>query len=442
MQPSLSYFKTGKTERWLIKQQLNMQYLWWAIVSIMNAALVIVFYRTELLSYFSGIFSVGNFLLAILIRNELILHLLYQLAVSVSKRIAIGKYYINASVHHLGAVHAASASWGFMWLLINELQHLNDLNRVVLVTTSFPLLILLLSIIVTATPLFRRRFHTVFEKSHRCLGWISLAILTLHIVLLHFSVDSRQAPSLKAILVDPMFLMATVMIGSIAVTWISLRRCDCFTIQRSFSDVLVITVPGTANVETFAQISLDLIRWHSFSIAGMYFDQRSGELNVELMIRATNEWTASVLDRHGAQFQRNHIYQKNLPDRIWIRSVKSPDFMLSIHAYSWALIIATETGIVSVLPYIATSGHKLCLLWIGDISQEFYSEQVWSILCTHPFLEIYDAGLDRDPNVSELAAKAIAEFRPEAVFCVSNKAVTEIVTKVCLAKGIPAYGIT
>lgn len=60
------------------------------------------FYQTVYLTDVStAIFSVGNILVAILVRNELVLHLLYRLAVWTSVRVNYGKYYLNSAVRSL-----------------------------------------------------------------------------------------------------------------------------------------------------------------------------------------------------------------------------------------------------------------------------------------------------------------------------------------------------
>lgn len=139
-----------------------MSYLWWILISTINTTLFIAFYKTEFLPNLSSIFSVSNLFLETLIRNDLVLQGFYSLAVSVSKVATVGRYYINASVHHIGGIHAAAATWGFVWLLIDVLQHLNHSTRLVLFTTSFPLLFLWLSIILTALPFFRQRLCCAF----------------------------------------------------------------------------------------------------------------------------------------------------------------------------------------------------------------------------------------------------------------------------------------
>lgn len=433
MQLSLPQLRTGRTEQWLIRQKLNMHQVWWVITSMINVVFLITSYRSELLPYISGTFSVGNLLLATLVRNELILHVLYRSAVTVSRMVPFGKYYINASVHYIGGIHAASASWGLAWLLLNVLQHLNHLHNPVLVTTSWTLLILLLSMILTALPAFRNRFHNTFEKTHRYLGWLCLVVLILHIVLLHFSVDLNQANAPNAVLTAPMFLMTTLMIASVFLPWLTIQRFARFTVYCPSLGVLVLTVPGKADVGTFARISTDLVEWHSFSVAGMYFDQQTGESKFQLIIGAAGDWTRSVINR---------VHNGSFPKYIWIRRVKPPGFMFSINAYSRVLVIATGAGIAPALPYIASNGHKVRLLWIGNDHQQTYGEEIWSMLTAHPHIKIYDTGLHGRPNVGELAIQTVREFRPQAVFCVSNKAVTKEVVSSCLAKGIPAYGAT
>ena len=54
-----------------------MYVFWWILVSSINILLLDIFYETIYLNDIStATFSVGNILIAILVRNELILHLL------------------------------------------------------------------------------------------------------------------------------------------------------------------------------------------------------------------------------------------------------------------------------------------------------------------------------------------------------------------------------
>ncbi len=146
-----------------------MHLFWWTFVSSVNILLLIIFYDTIYLTDTStAIFSVSNILVAILVRNELVLHLLYRLAVWTSVKIVYGKYYINSSVHYIGGVHASCATWGFLWLFVDIFQQLGNpsdplsmavSSDPVSMATSSILLTLLFIIILTAIPPFRHKFH-------------------------------------------------------------------------------------------------------------------------------------------------------------------------------------------------------------------------------------------------------------------------------------------
>ena len=69
-------------ERWLMRQPLTMHQLWWVAVSAVNTAFVVLFCATTSPAHLSvTTLSLGNLLVATLIRNDSILHLLYRLAV-------------------------------------------------------------------------------------------------------------------------------------------------------------------------------------------------------------------------------------------------------------------------------------------------------------------------------------------------------------------------
>jgi NAD(P)H-flavin reductase len=368
------------------------------------------------------------------------LHLLYRLAVWTSVKIVYGKYYLNSSVHYIGGVHASCATWGFLWLIVDVLQQWgNPSDLLSMATSSDPisiaissiLLTLLFIIILTAIPLFRHKFHDTFEISHRYLGWSCLGILVLHQTRFQFIIALNQAYPLETLLTNPVLLMLALMILSIFLPWISVQCFDKFRMHCPSDGVLIVTFPGMADVGTFARISLDGVEWHSFSVAETSFSKQTGESEIHLIIGAVGDWTKNLI---------RQVEKGNLPKRIWVRRVKPPGFMFSINAYSRVVVIATGAGIAPVLPHVIKNGHKLCILWIGNNHEESYGEKIFSVLCAHPRCTIFDTGVHGRPNVGELAIQTVREFRAQAVFCVSNKAVTSDVIKACLAKGIPAYG--
>jgi hypothetical protein len=75
-----------------------------------------------------------------------------------------------------------------------------------------------------------------------------------------------------------------------SVECISNFRMDCPSVG-----VLVITIPGKADVGTFARISLDGIEWHSFSVAGTSFNKQTSESEMHLIIGAAGDWTKNLI---------------------------------------------------------------------------------------------------------------------------------------------------
>lgn len=420
-----------------------MYIFWWILVSLVNILLLNVFYETiHLTDISTAIFSVGNILIAVLVRNELILHLLYRLAVWTSVKISYGKYYLNSGVHYIGGVHASCATWGFLWLIVDVLQQLgNPSDPLSMATSSDPISIatssilftLLFIIILTAIPLFRHKFHDTFELSHRYLGWSCLSILVLHQIRFQFIIALNQTYPLETLLTNPVLLMLALMVLSIFLPWISVECFDNFRIHCPSEGVLVVTLPGEADVGTFARISLDGIEWHSFSVAETSFCKQTGESKINLIIGAVGDWTKNLIQQ---------VEKANLPKQLWVRRVKPPGFMFSINAYSRVVVIATGAGIAPVIPHVIKNSHKLCIVWIANEHEQTYGEKIWSLLDSHPRCNIFDTRMHGRPNVEQLAIQAVRDFRAQAVFCVSNKAVTKKVVNTCLSKGIPAYGAT
>lgn len=425
------YQKHQTKARFLTIHNLNMHHFWWVVISLVNILLLSSIYITETWNQAPiAALSIGNLLLAVLVRNELIVHLLYRLAVGISRIATSGKYYINTAVHYIGGVHAAAATWSCFWLSIDLYRQLTTSKNLLLLTTGSLLAILLLAIILTAIPPFRERFHNSFEKIHRYAGWSCLAGVILYLTLSQFLATANQIPTLEYFL-NPIFLMLILIIFSIFLPWLTVQKCENFSMYCPSPNVAFLTVPGKADIGTFARISTDLVEWHSFSVAGMSFNQETGRSQIQLIIGAAGDWTKNLIEK---------VQRGDIPKYFWVRRVKPPGFMFSINAYSRVVVVATGAGIAPVLPHILENKHKLYILWIGNKHQLTYGKKMWSLISSHRRLKIYDTGELGRPNVGDLAIQLARKFRAQAVFCVSNKAVTKTVVSACLAKGIPAYG--
>ena len=429
----------------MLNNNLNMHGFWWTLVSLANVLLLAIFYQTIYLNDIStSILSVGNILIAVLIRNELILHFLYRLAVWTSVKVNYGKYYLNSCVHYIGGVHASCATWGFLWIVVDLWQQLGNprdplsmptsSDSISIATTSI-LFTLLAVIIVAAIPPLRHRFHDTFEISHRYLGWTALGILILHQIRFQFIIAFNQTYPLESLLTNPVLLMIVLIIFSIFLPWMSVQCFDnfSFTMYCPSKGVLVITAPGSGDVGSFARISLDGVEWHSFSVAKTSLNKKTNKPEIHLIIGAVGDWTKGLIQQ---------VEKGRLPEKLWVRRVKPPGFMFSINAYSRVVVIATGAGIAPVIPHVIENGHKLCIVWVGNNHQQTYSEEVFSLLDSHPRCNIYDTGVYGRPDVGQLAIQAVEDFRAQAVFCVSNQSLTEKVVRACLSKNIPAYGAT
>lgn len=428
----ISIYQKNKTKaRFFSGHNLNMHHFWWMVISIINILLLSSICITETWNQAPiATLSIGNLFLAVLVRNELIVHLLYRLAVGISRIAPSGKYYINTAVHYIGGVHAAAATWSCFWLIIDLYRQLTTSNNLVLLTTGSWLAILLLGMILTAMPRFRERFHNSFEKIHRYAGWTCLALLIFYLTLSQLLATDNQITPLENLL-NPIFLMLILIIFSIFLPWLTVEKFDSFSISCPSPNVAFLTLPGKADVGTFARISTNLVEWHSFSVAGTSFDRQTGRSQIQLIIGASGDWTKNLIEK---------VQTGDLPKRLWVRKVKPPGFMFSINAYSRVVVVATGAGIAPVIPHLIENKHKLYILWIGNNHQLTYGKKMWSLISSHPRLKIYDTGELGRPNAGDLAIQMAREFRAQAVFCVSNRSLTKTVVSACLAKKIPAYG--
>lgn len=110
----------------------------------------------------------ANFLAAILIRQELVINLLFILFGHCPQWMPLRIRRLSAKIYHLGGVHSGAAVAGTVWFgilsfAIFKSQNLHASLRAAILSITGVLDMLMVAIVATAEPHFRRRFHDQFE---------------------------------------------------------------------------------------------------------------------------------------------------------------------------------------------------------------------------------------------------------------------------------------
>ncbi|MDX8051803.1 hypothetical protein SK571_20625 [Lentzea sp. BCCO 10_0798] len=347
---------------------------------------------------------VVNVALAALVRQQLVINLLFRLATSAPKHWPLRVRWTLGKVYHFGGLHVGAAVCAVVWFLPLAVTARGALP----IALSWTIFALLGAMTVLALPRLRARHHDLFERSHRFGGWTVLVLFAA-----------------LAAVSNPVFLWPlALVVVSVALPWLRLRRVPVRIVSPSPHVALVSFDHG---VTPFAGSSTavsrnPLLEWHSF--ANVPAPGRSG---FRLTISRAGDWTAKLIAD-----QPSHLWVKGIPTA----GVGNIDKLF--HRVVW---VATGSGIGPCLPHLLARTAPATLVWSTRDPRRTYGDAlVDEILDAQPDAVVWDTAGQGKPDLVALAHDACRRFDAEAVICISNKQTTWHVVEELEARGIPAYG--
>jgi hypothetical protein len=136
-----------------------------ALVLLANAALL--WAARPLATPTLGHAALANLALAVLVRQQYVINLLFRLATSAPVHWPLKVRWALGKVYHFGGLHVGGALAGAAWFLVLTVAVTRAGTDVPLITVSWTLVALLALIVGTALPPFRSRHHDHFERIHR-----------------------------------------------------------------------------------------------------------------------------------------------------------------------------------------------------------------------------------------------------------------------------------
>jgi hypothetical protein len=172
----------------------------------------------------------ANLTASVLVRQNHIVNLLYNIASSVPKSSPLWFRRRCAQIYHIGKLYSSFAVGSVFWLLtFTVLATIQRASLELLVITYF-IDTLLLVILVLAHPTFRVRFHDHFEMTHRFAGCTSLFLFWIQTVLFVSSHATPSNPFRNALLRSPNIWLLAITTASILFPWLELRKVQVNTI--------------------------------------------------------------------------------------------------------------------------------------------------------------------------------------------------------------------
>jgi hypothetical protein len=365
----------------------------------------------------------ANFALAILIRQQYVINLLFWLATRAPTHWPLRIRWTLAKVYHFGGLHVGGALAGTLWFLVLAasitVAALRDDPAVSagLLAVSYALLALLATIVLMARPGYRARRHDRFERMHRFGGWTALVLFWTQTVL--FAQTGHGS-----LLAAPQLWVLTLLTVSVALPWLRLRKVPVEVTRPSNHVALVRFNHG---VNPFAGSSTAISRnplreWHSFANV-----PAPGESGFRLTISRAGDWTGSFID--------------DLPRQVWVKGITTAGVANIETLFTKVVYVATGSGIGPVLPHLLARKVPSRLVWATRSPRATYGDAlVDEILAGQPDATVWDTAEHGKPDMVRLAYAAYVAFGAEAVICISNKKLTWQVVHGLERRGIPAYG--
>jgi hypothetical protein len=363
--------------------------------------------------------TVLNFAVAVLIRQQHVLNVLFGLAGRVSTSRPLWFRWTVSRVHHIGGIHVGAALAGTAWLCAFVCLALVSRQRepaavsVSTVVLAYCVAALALVVVVCAAPVVRSRAHNVFELTHRFGGWSAVALFWALTLDLGADASSWQV------------WVLALLTASIVAPWLRLRRVP-ITVERPSSHAALVrfdygVTPGVASAIGISRSPLR--EWHTFASV-----KTPGESGYRLLVSRAGDWTGRFID--------------DPPSHVWVRGVPTSAPMAKVEVlYKRVVYVATGSGIGPCLGQILEARVPAKLVWSARSPRATYGDElVDRVQAAHPDALIWDTTERGKPNLLELAQQACQDFAAEAVFVVSNKAATWRIVHGMERLGIPAFG--
>ncbi|WP_206790417.1 hypothetical protein [Amycolatopsis sp. MtRt-6] len=356
----------------------------------------------------------GNLTLAVLIRQQLVINLLFRLATAAPLRRSLRLRWTLGKVYHFGGLHVGGTLCATVWFFVLTGVLTARGAPAPLLLTTWAIAVVLTVVIVLALPPLRARRHDLFERSHRFGGWSLLVLFTVHSVLLAGPGFVGSGP----------FWVLLVVVTSVALPWLRLRRVPV-RITRPSPHVALLSFDY--GVTPFAGSSTALSRnplleWHSFANV-----PAPGRTGFRLTVSRAGDWTGALID--------------DLPSHLWVKGIPTAGVGNIDKLFRRVVWVATGSGIGPCLPHLLSGETPARLVWSTRHPRRTYGDElVDEILAVQPDAVVWDTDSAGKPDLVELALSAHRDFDAEAVICISNKKTTWHVVEALEARGIPAFG--
>ncbi|ANY08978.1 hypothetical protein [Pseudonocardia sp. HH130630-07] len=366
-----------------------------------------------------------NLALAVLMRQRLVVNALFRTMLRIPRSWPYTVRWSAGKVSHFGGVHVGAASSGVGWHVVSTVALFVAVAHG---TAPAPAAVLpgmiavaLVAVVACAVRPVRERWHDLFERTHRWLGWGLLILMVGNTAVVTWAVAGG---SLLAVLGAWQVWVVAVVVLSAAWPWTTLRRVP-ITTERLSSHAISVRFPQDrwTPLGSFVSFSRSpLTEWHSFAIIG---PGDSGEGRV--VVSRAGDWTGAFIE--------------SPPTHLWLKGRPTAGMGSASSLFDRVLFVATGSGIGPLFSVMELRELPFRLLWVTrDPVATYGAEFVEHVRRIDPGAVVWDTTRDGKPDTLALTRRLQLDFDAHAVVCVSNKKLTWAVVGGMERQGVAAYG--
>jgi hypothetical protein len=414
-------------------------------VFVLNAIGVVIvlqrnrFPREALFCGTLAAFASSNFLLAMLVRQDYLVNLLFRTAWLVPWSSPLWVRKIAARVYCYGGIHSGAAVvgtvWWIMFTVLVSWRLIQDAHFLSISIVAWCLLFLLAAILFLSYPTMRARYHNSFEMTHRFLGWLSIALFWVQLVLLNLYHSSPTRTVGTLLLHDPTFWNLTIITLLLIYPWLRLRRWT-FTAHVLSSHAIRLSFPNAVHKFSCLSISSSPLReWHPFATFPSTDPDAPG---ASMVISNAGDWTREVIQR-AQRGEKEGTVQMSF----YIKSHPKAGVLSLSLLFPRVIILTTGSGIGPTLSSLLDrpAAQHARLIWSTRSPSATYGADIMELVHkADPHAVVLDTDEMGRPDLLQVCWDLYKKERADAVFVLSNEKVVKWVVGGLEKRGVPAYG--
>ncbi|KAI5374829.1 hypothetical protein J4E82_006507 [Alternaria postmessia] len=422
-----------KISRWILFDLwFNTYRKFFTFVTLLNLTGIILSAcgRFEYAEEHLGALVLGNLLCAILMRNELWMRFLYLVAIyGLGWAPVCVKLAATSVLQHVGGIHSGCALSGAAWLVYKcvDIIRYRAVQHPAVIASGIITNFFIIVSVLSAFPWVRNTYHNVFEKHHRFVGWLGLA-MTWVFVIMGNTYDIKRGEwrtTAHSLLSAQELWFAVFMTIFVLIPWVTLREVSV-EVEIPSPKVAVLKFERGMQQGLLGRISrTSIMEYHAFGIISEGRD-------------ATHHYMICGVQ---GDFTKNLV--ANPPKTVWTRELKFAGVGHASAMFKRGIRICTGTGIGAALSTCIQSPNWF-LIWIGSDQERTFGPTVTGLIHKHIEPErmiLWDSKKRGGrPDTMELLRDTWKRFGAEVIFITSNSQGNDEMMQGCAKEGMHAFG--